>query len=252
MKELKEKFLNLAKRKWWYFVLLFLSSIYVFRYRFEIYQLSELNAQNLIFVLWLVLLILPLFSEVEIGSVKLKKEIEQTRSEVKEAVGELRFQIMDLKISNSNTVVFNQPLPTKSELLELEKNVGHNNQANPDQEIFLDIVDDSIYLFKVRLTLEKLLSSLCEKWDYTDRKSMPRMVQFLVRYEVIDKNIAGLIQEIIKIANCGVHGEIVSGDYISFVKKVFPSVKYTLEKAKQYPDYPYASHIATDHITNIY
>lgn len=249
MEKLKEKFLNLlnlVKKKWWYLVLLLSSSIYVFRYRNEIYQLSELNAQNLIFILWLILLILPLFSEVEIGSVKLKKEIEHTRSEVKEAVGELRLQIMDLKISNSNTVVFNQPLPTKSELLELEKNVGHNDQSSSDQEIFWDVDDDSIYLFKVRLTLEKLLSNLCEKWDYTDRKSMPKMVQFLARYEVIDKNIAGLIQEIIKIANCGVHGEIVSEDYISFVKKMFPSVKYTLEKAKKYSDNYYASSYTTD------
>lgn len=244
MEDLKEKIISLIKRRWWYLVLAFLSSIYVFHYRYKISQLSELNAQNLIFILWLILLVLPLFSEVEIGSVKLKKEIEKTRSEVKESVGELRLQIMDLKISNSNTVVVNPPLATKSELLEFEKSVGSNSHTISDQEIFLDTSDDSIYLFKVRLTLEKLLSNLCKKWDYTERKSMPRMVQFLVRYEVIDKNMAGLIQEIIKIANCGVHGEIVSKDYIAFVKKMFPSVKYALEKAKQYPDYLYDSHIA--------
>lgn len=234
MKESREKLLSLIKRKWWYLVLTTLSSIYVFHYREELYQLSELNTQNLIFILWLILLILPLFSEVEIGGVKLKREIEKTRSEVKESVNELRLQIVDLKVSNSNTVVVNAPLATESELLELEKTVEPNNYISSNQEILFDVSDDSIYLFKVRLTLEGLLSSLCEKRNYTDRKSIPRMIQFLVGSEVIDKDISGLIQEIIKIANRGVHGEIVSESYISFVKKMFSMVKDILEKRKHY------------------
>ncbi len=234
---MKEKITSFFKKRWWYVVLIIASSIYVFRYRNEIHQLTDLTAQNLIFILWLILLILPLFSEVEIGNVKLKREIEQTRSEVKASANELRMQIMDLKISNSNTVVVNPPLATKSELLELEKTLENNTVNSLDQEVFSNITDDSIFLFKVRLTLETLLMSLCDKFDYTDRKSMQRMLQFLVRCEVIDRNIAGLVQEIIKIANCGVHGEIVSEDYISFVKKTFPTVKRTLEKAKHYSDY---------------
>lgn len=59
------------------------------------------------------------------------------------------------------------------------------------------------------------------------------MIHYLLRCEVIDNNIAGLLQETIKIANRGVHGEILSNDYITFVKKVFPDVKYTLEQANQ-------------------
>lgn len=62
----------------------------------DIYQLTELNTHNLVFLLWLVLLALPLFSEIEIGSVKLKKEVEKTRAEVKEAIGELKLQILDI------------------------------------------------------------------------------------------------------------------------------------------------------------
>lgn len=236
---MKEKFLNLLKRKWWYISLVVLSSIYVFRYRNEIHQLSKLNAQNLIFILWLILLILPLFSEVEIGGVKLKKEIEQTRSEVKESVNELRLQIMDLKVSNSNTVVVNPALATKEELSVFEKSLENSGQEfiNQATDLFFNISDDSIFLFKIRLTIEKMLSTLCEKCGYWGQRSMPKMVQYLAKNEVIDGNIAGLIQEIVKIANRGVHGEIVSGDYVSFVKKMFPTVKYALEKAEKNRDY---------------
>lgn len=235
MKEIKEKFFNIIKRRWWYFVLVILSSVYVFFYRGEIYQLSELNAQNLIFILWLVLLILPLFSEIEIGSVKLKKEIEQTRSEVKESVNELRLQIMDLKISNSNTVVVNSPLATKEELSALEKGIESSGQEflGQSEELSLNTSADSIFLFQVRLTLEKMLSTLCEKYGYWGQRSMHKMVQYLAKKEVVDGNAIGLIQEIVKIANRGVHGEMVNEEYIDFVKKMFPTVKYALERAEQ-------------------
>ena len=92
--QIGEKIKLTLKKRWWYFFLLIISSIYIFVYRYDIYQMTDLNAHNLIFILWLVLLALPLFSEIEIGSVKLKKEIEQTRTEVKESIGELKLQLL--------------------------------------------------------------------------------------------------------------------------------------------------------------
>ena len=62
-----------VKKKWWYLVLLILSTIYVWNYRYEIFQLSDLNVAVVIFLLWLVLLIMPLFSEVEFFGIKFKK-----------------------------------------------------------------------------------------------------------------------------------------------------------------------------------
>lgn len=221
------------KKKWWYLILLILSSVYVFCHWHEIDQLSQLTVQTLIFILWIVLLVLPLFSEIEIGGVKLKREIERARSETKEAINELRMQVMDLKVSNSNTFVFNPPLASKGGLEDLEKNRPDIPNDIPKENLFRDIPDDAVYLFQVRLVLENLISALCEKFQYSGRKSLLSMIHFLLRCELIDNNIAGLLQETIKIANCGVHGEILSNDYITFVKKVFPDVKYTLEQANQ-------------------
>lgn len=233
---MKEKIVAILKKKWWYILLTLSSSFYIFLHRYEISQLSDLNAQNLIFILWIVLLILPLFSEIEIGSVKLKREVERTCSEMKEAINELRLQIVDFKVSNSNTVVIGQSLATKAELSELEKNLENSQQNVLSQETFIDVPDDNVFLFQVRLILERLLSSLCDKYGCTERKSPMQMVHFLTKHEVINGNIAGLIIEVMKIANRGVHGEIVSKEYISFVRKVFPSIKSDLEKAEQRPN----------------
>ena len=233
-KEAWEKVKPMLKKRGWHIFLLIISSIYVYRCRFDIYQMTELNAQNLIFILWLILLGLPLFSEIEIGSVKLKKEIEETRAEVKESIGELKYQILELKInnSNSNTLIFNnQPLPTKDELSKMQRHIKQDQAAQSATDSDFNVLEKNIYLFQVRLSLEKQLSALCNMFQYGERRSMYSMMQMLLQHEVIDRNTVGLLREIINSANRGVHGEIVDDDYIDFVKKTYPSIKKTLDTA---------------------
>ena len=227
---------KILKKHWWYIFLLVISSLYVFRYRYDIYQMTELNAQNLIFILWLVLLGLPLFSEIEIGNVKLKKEIEQTRAEVKESIGELKYQMLDLKISNanSNMLVFNPPLASKDELNQMQRHTETDTKVSSETDVDFKISDDNIYLFQVRLSLEKKMSALCNMFQYGERRTMYSMAQFLVQHEVIDYKTAELIREVINIANRGVHGEIIDNDYLEFVKKSYPGIKYTLDKANDF------------------
>lgn len=227
---------KILKKHWWYIFLLVISSLYVLRYRYDIYQMTELNAQNLIFILWLVLLGLPLFSEIEIGNVKLKKEIEQTRAEVKESIGELKYQMLDLKISNtnSNMLVFNPPLASKDELNQMQRHAETDKKVSSETDLDFKISDDNIYLFQVRLSLEKKMSALCNMFQYGERRTMYSMIQFLVQHEVIDYKTADLIREVINIANRGVHGEIIDNDYLEFVKKSYPVIKYTLDKANDF------------------
>ena len=80
-KSLWEFVKNKSKKNYWYFFLLTISSIYVYRYMYDIYQMTELDVHNLVFILWIILLGLPLFSQIEVGNIKLKREIEQNRNE---------------------------------------------------------------------------------------------------------------------------------------------------------------------------
>lgn len=240
--EFKKNALRILKKYGWYTFLLVISSLYVFIYRYDIYQMKELNAQNLIFILWLILLGLPLFSEIEIGKVKLKKEIEQTRAEVKESIGELKYQMLDLKISNinsnsnsnSNTLVINPPLPSKDQLTEMQRHAETDDKISSEYDLNFKISDDNTYLFKVRLSLEKKMYALCNMFQYGERRTMYSMAQFLVQHEVIDCKTADLIREVINIANRGVHGEIIDSEYLQFVKKTYPMIKYTLDKANEF------------------
>lgn len=224
--------LQFLKKRWWYLLLLAVSSVYVYIYRFEITDITPLNAQSLIFILWLVLLALPLFSEIEIGSVKLKKEIEKTRSEMKDSIEEVKYQMLDLKVtsSSSNMLVFNNPpLPSKDELLELQKNTASNTIEHDEDRMGPDIPDSTIYLFKVRLSLEKKLAAICCLLQYNEGRTPYSMAQFLIKHEAIDYKTFELIREIINIANRGVHGEIIDKEYLQFVKKAYPAIKNKLD-----------------------
>lgn len=238
------KFLLFMKNKIWYILLLILSSIYIFLNRNVIYQMKEINATNLIFIFWLALLLLPLFSEMEFFGIKLKRELEKTKAEVKDEIKDLHLQLTDLRISNSNANTFNFSngfLPTKHELKELVKEYISSSDKEVERdtehymklknEVDFNITDESIYLFKVRLMLEKTLSDLCEKTNYKGHKSMYEMIRHLIRCELINKKTADLLSQIIKISNRGVHGEIVSNDYIKFIDRILPELQKQLSEA---------------------
>lgn len=233
----KKSLFQVLKKHGWYIFLLTISSAYIFRYRYDIFQMTELNAQNLVFILWLILLGLPLFSEIEIGSVKLKKEIEQTRTEVKESIGELKYQILDMKIANtnSNTLVFtNQPLPSKEEMDELTQHQTqdeHDNSVQSENNADFNIPESSLYLFKVKLSIEQQLRKLFNMLQSGESKSFQSMVRTLANHEILDRKTIDLIQKVNSIAIRGTHGEIVNEYYLQFVQKTYPTIKRALEEA---------------------
>ena len=116
----------------WYSLLLLLSSLYVWKYRFEINQLKELNAKNIIFILWIFLLAFPLFSEMEILGIKVKKEVEKATEEVKESLKNIQTQIIQLQMNNSDSYIYKN-----GDILE----VKHNNTTGVDLEIIIRFTD---------------------------------------------------------------------------------------------------------------
>lgn len=237
------------KKRGWYLVLLVTSSLYVCHYRFEIYQLKELNAQNLIFILWLLLLFWPLFSEMEFLGVKVKKEVEKATEEVKDSVHTLQTQVSQLQVSNSvaNNINFgNGPLPSEQkieELLEIVRNLQSTHSdtssvSRPTDSINMD-GDKTVYLFKVRLKIETALRELCEKTGHKQKMPIPmmRMAYLLTKTEVINGMTCDLIGQVVKIANRGVHGEIISDEYITFVKESYPEIMRQLEVASSQLQY---------------
>lgn len=226
----------------WYLILLILGSIYVWHNRFRIDDITKLDARSVIFLLWLILLFYPLFSELEIGSVKLKKQIkkiEEDQSEIKENIHDLKFQIMETKLINSanntNNFMINSSLPSKEGLIKLENNIEKNDLEDKDSKIDddLDISEQEVYLFKVRLSLENIITGICNDLQYIKKDSLSQTVLFLTKKEIIPGNLTDIIIQTIKIANRGVHGEIIDMEYIQFIEKTYPKVLNQLKEIQE-------------------
>lgn len=241
MKSFLKKVGEFVKPKCWYIILLCISTAYLAYYRFDIYELNPINARNLIFLLWLLLLLLPLFSEMEFLGIKVKKEVkkevEKATEEVKGILQSIQSQIQMSNATASNSTNISlaySPLPTEQQMTELLQPLhGEQNgdSTTPVNRPEIDSTDKSVYLFKVRLGIETELRELCEKLGFADRVSIMQMVRCLNRTEIVSGATVDLINQVIKIANRGVHGEIVSDKYIAFVEKAHPEIIRQLNDA---------------------
>ena len=130
----------------------------------------------------------------------------------------------------------NTPLPSEHKIEELLQMVKELQSTHPDTNAATDnsVVangDKNVFLFKVRLDIETSLRELCEKIGCYDRTPTVKMTQLLNRAEVINGVTCDLIGQVIKIANRGVHGEIVSAEYITFVEETYPEIMRQLKAA---------------------
>lgn len=225
------------RKEIWYVLLVLFGFAYVWFYRNELYDLNELNAKNLIFILWLLLLLLPLFSELEFLGVKIKKEVEKATGEIKESVSSLQTQIMQLSINNSVVPTFyiGSNLPTQEEMKKATEAVAKaedfSNEKNDNiqQKSLLDSEYKNMYILKVRQELEILLRRICGKVGFQDSTSIRNMMKKLMQIGLLDVDTYDSINYVFSIVNRGFHGEIISNEYIEFIENVFPKIKKQLE-----------------------
>ena len=227
------------KKNKWYLFLLVLSTIYLSYYRFDVYQLKEINVRNLIFLIWLILLLLPLFSEMEFMGLKIKKTIEKANKEIKDDIKSLESQIIEIKVATSiaNNIHIdntNTTLPTEDKLeklLQMVSTIQEKSSKEFEQNIDKLPKNKAVYLFEVRLYIETTIKEIFDSLELNKRiYSLPHMVDVLSEYKLLERSTSILIFQVIKIANRGVHGEIVDDEYIRFVQKVYPKIKNELEE----------------------
>ena len=252
-------------RKIWYSGMLMAASLYVVWYRFEIYELKELNARNLIFLLWILLLFLPLINEMEFLGLKIKKEvkeeIEKSTEEIKSAIQNV--QSLVSVSQNAQNVNIGSTLISIEQLREMLLQNGidpnHDNFYTSDSDInkYVEISsnyleDDSkrvyhapkdeffnsdaernrrIYLLDVRTRIELSVRALCESTGFDRVSSFVEMLQHLQRKEIIDRNTKNLLKEVYRIASKSIHGEVISPEYFFFVEKISPKIFKVLDVA---------------------
>lgn len=227
------------KRKWWYLLLLIGSTCFVCFNGQTILEsdFEKFTPITLVFILWLALLLLPLFSEMEFLGIKLKKEVEEVKTEVKERLSDIKMQMLDLKINTSfaNNIQIGsaQPLASEKELDDLKQEVleiRKQNNYTEIQNVDYGVSKQTIQLFQTRLALEKVLREICERIGCKAGLGYGPMLRELSKRELIHGKLLDLTHQIINITNRGIHGEIVSQEYIDFISTAFPDVFFTFSQ----------------------
>jgi rubrerythrin len=249
------KLSRLFKKHWWYFILLLSGSIFVYFNRYIILQekLNKFSAMTLIFLVWLILLLIPLFSEIEIVGVKFKRELEKTKDELSREIKDVRLDIINYKLANNNNNTLNfgsDFLPNIEKLKEMQKVINNSTlRKEPTEEekvddikkykysIKFELPEENIFLFKVRTYLEQNLVDICSKFGFERIQNIREMIRFLNQKELINGSMADLLTEIIKISSRGIHGEILSKEYIAFIQNTLPQVEQIFQSINNRIEY---------------
>lgn len=214
------------RNKLWYILLIILSSFYVIVNYEEIGNLKQLDVSAIIFVVWIMLLIWPLVSSVQIGSVRLSKKLDDMQQYTKDAISDIKLQMMDIKFSNSSTVIVSQTqLPSDRKMDDLENKIEETSKGDRYEENDIsEISEDSVYLLKVRYKINQLLGELSDNYDYAGQRMVSSMLKFLAKHEVLSTEQIDLIKNVNSICNRNAHGEDVAEKYVDFVRKVMPAI----------------------------
>jgi hypothetical protein len=229
------KFPKWFKYSWWILLLVMTGSIIYHRYC-SIIEGNTNQTDIIIMIIFVVLMLVPIFSEIEIYGFKLKKEIENLKQEQNLKILELKNDIRTTQNQTFNATFqgFGPP-PPDNKIPELQEEIERILKEKIDgSQIFtetklagrIDVPDDNILMFKVRFNIEKQLRRIWEqRFNYKEsenlsiHQSLIRIIQDLTKYGIIEDNLYGILREILSICNWAIHGEEVSDSQIDFVAK---------------------------------
>jgi hypothetical protein len=229
---------NWFKILWWVLLLIGLGGCLAMRYS-DLISGKPIASQMLVLVVWLALILLPLFQEISPFGLTFKREFEALKTNVREEVATIRSEIrnsVDIRNQFSQSLVFQSPppdaqLPAIGKKLQAELEGAPLNsetiRATGFSEL-LGISPDTEILFRARYNVEHELRRLWQKYarDAQDRKFMPtlRIAKALAEWEILAPEVERAVREIWLVASPAIHGEQVTAAKVEFVRTVAPKL----------------------------
>jgi hypothetical protein len=234
---------NWFKILWWVVLLLGFGALLTKRYN-DLVEGKSFAGDVLVLVVWLALLLLPLFREVSFFGMTFKRELEELKKDVKAEVASVRAEIrnsVDIRAQISPNIVFPPP-PPDSQLPAIEKRIqasleemlrNHNTRPASVSEEALVVPSDADVLFRARYNIERELRRIWEQHTQGTQEGrfVPtlRIAQSLAEWELINGEIARAIREVWQAASPAIHGQSVTQAKVAFVRDVAPRLVVTLK-----------------------
>ncbi|ACB84640.1 hypothetical protein [Natranaerobius thermophilus] len=223
----------------WWIVLIVLATSFLYSRRDYLLDEQVHILEFSIFIIWVGLLLIPLFNEFEMFGFRLRQEIKGLKTEVK-GLQNLIQNFVNVNKQIGPSIYMTPPsdasIPvieerSRSILNEVQKNLDINE--NVKSKNIPEISDNVSYLFAVRYHIERELRRIWNHRFSTEehRKrtiSIQNILQQLVSAEVIDFRFANVISEVYSICSPAIHGEEVSERRINFVRDIASDLINTL------------------------
>lgn len=239
---------NWFKILWWIILIGLTGSILYKRYD-SIVTGQSVPADIFIFLLFVSLMLVPIFSEIEFLGIRLKKEIEDLKQNMNIKLGDIKTEIRSSQVQTvHNTFQGFGPPPPDNKLPELENEIDrivkaklseHSASIKDILSTQVVVPENNLQMFKVRYNIENELRRIWqnrfennEPNDRWKNQSVIKITQDLTKFEIIDSNFYNILREILSICNYAIHGENVTDKQVSFVNKNAEQVLEYLNQVK--------------------
>lgn len=239
---------NNFKIVWWAILIIALGS-YLFLRQDQLIGGNPTYFDVVVFLVWMAVCLAPLFKDIKLFGLELKQDIEQLKKDISHQLTLMKIELqssIDVSSSNTSHVHINggAPIPAndaeipdiKQQIAETlrEFGLGAGKTELAELPFAHGIQKESIDLFRVRLSFEKLINEYSRLSGIDPRRyPMHRVLRELQKNEKISPNVINGVLEIMAICNYAVHGEDVSEKQIAFVLESATGLYRALTKELQ-------------------
>jgi hypothetical protein len=221
--------------KIFYWLLLTLSIGYFFIYKKYNLIESGNHLYLFIFLIWVAILLLPLFNEIKFFGIELKKDIDDLKGQINS---------LKLKLNNKNSqatnINVNPTPPSDKKIQESQKDIkkvleetlkAHGINKVRKQDISTS--DKVNFLFNIRYNIEKELRRINEI-HFSEERKLPLMkiLSDLNQSDIIDNQLYNVIKDMYSITSPAIHGEdeLVTDIQFEYIKQFGNEVIGTLKE----------------------
>jgi hypothetical protein len=230
---------NWLKITWWLGILAILTALLWVR-RLALLSGSATTFDNIAFILWMCLMLVPVFSEIKFFGFELNQKIDDLEKHIDKQIATLTTEVrtsVDLRTHINPQFTFTAP-PQDSQLPNIEQNIREILQREfeargitPAAARASDDVrpeESAIYLFGVRRAIDKELRRICLQ-RFGDESSCRRssgglLLNSIQRQGLLGNDLVRAIGNVYAVCSPSIHGEDPTPDQVSFVEDVSPGL----------------------------
>lgn len=228
---------NWIKVAWWLLLVVLLTIFLAHRYP-ELTVGHAVPADIVVFIVWVALLLAPLFSEVSLLGITFKQRVDELKGFLADQFTDVKSEVRNaVDVRTTFSPHFTIPAPVAdAQLPEIERRIksvvsnalvelGIKESPPPAQ---IPVPSEVALLFATRYNMEKELRRIGESRQLVGeiRRPMPAMqlTRALVQAELLEPRLANAIREVYSVCSPALHGEPVSEAQVAFVKDIGPEL----------------------------